>query len=71
MIKKGCYFLALMFLYACPKPEKECQETTADPSQVCIQVYEPVCGCNKITYSNACIAQSRGIQDYTLGQCTD
>ncbi|MGB0367727.1 MAG: hypothetical protein ACPGC8_08840 [Flavobacteriaceae bacterium] len=60
-----------MLLYACPKPEEECKETTPDASQVCIQIYAPVCGCNKVTYPNACIAESRGIQDYTNGECTN
>ena len=40
-------------LYACPKIEEDCQANpTQDPSLVCIELYEPVCGCNNITYSN-------------------
>ena len=32
---------------------------------------EPVCGCNGITYDNACIAEASGIAFYTPGTCND
>ncbi len=35
----------------------------------CIQVYEPVCGCNGITYSNGCMASLAGVTSYTDGEC--
>jgi len=28
---------------------------------VCYYVYDPVCGCNKQTYSNACVAAASGV----------
>jgi hypothetical protein len=30
-----------------------------------------VCGCNNITYSNACIAESWGVLQYSQGACTN
>ena len=28
-----------------------------DPNTVCIEIYEPVCACNNIVYSNSCEAK--------------
>ena len=35
----------------------------------CPQVSDPVCGCNGITYTNACTAEANGIRSYTRGSC--
>ncbi|MEM1216009.1 MAG: Kazal-type serine protease inhibitor domain-containing protein, partial [Bacteroidota bacterium] len=40
-----------------------------DPDAVCPAVYEPVCGCNGITYSNQCAADAAGVQSTTSGPC--
>ena len=36
---------------------------------VCTMQYDPVCGCNNKTYSNACSAQCHGITKYVKGEC--
>ena len=72
MFRKPFYFLLLLLLYACPKAEEDCQaNATQDPAIVCIELYEPVCGCNNINYSNACIAESWGIDQFSQGACTN
>ena len=72
MLKKGFYVLFLLMLYACPKVEEDCPiNATQDPALVCIQLYDPVCGCNDITYSNACIAESWGVNQFSQGACTN
>lgn len=37
---------------------------------VCIEIYEPVCGCNEVTYSNSCKAECAGILEYRPGECS-
>ena len=38
-------------------------------SSVCVAEDRPVCGCNGVTYQNACLAEASGITYYTLGRC--
>ncbi len=42
------------------KPAEDC---------ICTMDYNPVCGCNNKTYSNACEAECHGITEYKPGEC--
>ena len=35
----------------------------------CILIYDPVCGCDSITYGNSCEAACAGIKSWTPGEC--
>jgi hypothetical protein len=37
--------------------------------EVCTQQYQPVCGCNGKTYSNACMAAAAGTSVASDGEC--
>lgn len=37
----------------------------------CIEIYEPVCGCDGVTYSNSCYADRSGVTLHVSGECCD
>lgn len=38
---------------------------------VCTYEYNPVCGCDDVTYGNPCDAACHGVQSFTLGACPE
>jgi len=57
----------------CELPEGECSEdaegTCAPKPMNCLSVFEPVCGCDDVTYDNACFAASAGVNVASEGVC--
>lgn len=39
------------------------------PDVMCAAVFQPVCGCDKHTYSNECEARKNGVLKWTRGEC--
>ena len=60
--------LTTVFILSCDKEEiSNCEAKPCDDA--IITLYDPVCGCNKVTYSNSSEAECNGITDYTQGEC--
>ncbi len=70
-MKKPLLLLILfVFLLSCSSKDDSCVTDPPDSEVVCIEIYQPVCGCNNVTYSNNCYAGASGVSSWTQGECS-
>ena len=67
-MKTSLVLFLLLFAGVISSCEKDCVEKRREDC-VCIALYDPVCGCNDVTYGNACEAECAGITNYVKGPC--
>jgi len=66
--------LLLIFIISCSNEDKiedACiDESIIEEFSVCIEIYDPVCGCDGVTYPNSCYATNfNGVTSYLNGTC--
>lgn len=66
---KGSLIALVLIAMAGTACEKKACKASLKPDCVCTMQYDPVCGCDNITYGNACEAECNSITDYAKGEC--
>lgn len=80
-IKFSALFVLILFTFSCRatdflnnNSDQDNEENCIDVSRIdndaaCIEIYDPVCGCNSKSYSNSCYAEKEGVVEWTKGAC--
>lgn len=62
------FFLSAL-LFSCGKTVDCINYDNVDASIICTTSYDPVCGCDDITYRNSCYAEKNGVISWVGGPC--
>ncbi|MGB6035410.1 MAG: Kazal-type serine protease inhibitor [Cryomorphaceae bacterium] len=69
-MKKIIFLFVLLFtLGSCKKQDDGCIDERLITGSPCTTNYDPVCGCNDVTYGNSCVAKEEGVTSWTDGAC--
>ncbi len=57
-----------LILISCNK-DIACIDESLIKGSPCTKEYNPVCGCDNVTYSNSCTANNAGVLIFSQGEC--